>query len=152
MTFSFILICISNQPGLACPSSSVVCGSRFPDRRDLAKYDDALTVVRVTSIDTALNQAGLVVLALPADAIVPTLTPFREGTVGKILVDVSNPDEKVLEGIYMLIDIPPHVITDLSDRIEMTPAMAYTTGTKDVFANKIKRQYLIYEVSLISPS
>lgn len=77
---------------------SVVCGSRSPDRRDLAKYDDTLAVVRVTSIDSALNQADLIVLAMPADAIVPTLTPFRDGTLRKILVDVSNLDEKKREG------------------------------------------------------
>ena len=114
-----------------------MCGSRFPDRRDLAKYDDTLTVVRVTSIDTALNQANLVILALPADAIVSTLTPFREGTVGKILVDVSNPDEKVLERNIHADKYTATYNYYLSDIIEMTPTMAYTTGTKDFFANKM---------------
>ncbi|KAI0218725.1 Metalloreductase STEAP4 [Lamellibrachia satsuma] len=73
---------------------SVVCGSRSPGRRDLTKYDDTLADVLVTSIDTALNQADMVFLALPAAAIVPTLTSFQDGIAGKILVDVSNPDEK----------------------------------------------------------
>ena len=68
-------------------------GSREPDKRDLSKHDDAFTDVRVTTIGDALRLANLIILALPAAAIVPTLTEFKDGTTGKILVDVTNPDE-----------------------------------------------------------
>ncbi|KAK2179073.1 hypothetical protein NP493_516g02015, partial [Ridgeia piscesae] len=75
----------------------VVCGSRYPNRRNLALYDDTLADVRVTSVDTALRHADLVFLALPAPATVNTLTLFTESTAEKVLVDVSNPEKKDLQ-------------------------------------------------------
>ena len=75
----------------------MVCGSRYPNRRDLALYDDSLSNVRVTSVDAALQHADLVFLALPAPATVKTLTPYADSTAGKILVDVSNPEKKDLQ-------------------------------------------------------
>jgi metalloreductase STEAP3 len=68
----------------------VTLGSRRPERRNLVARSPRLTDVQVLTIEAAVNDADVIFLAIPAEAMQQTLESVRLSLQGKILVDVSN--------------------------------------------------------------
>ena len=68
----------------------VVCGSRYPDKRNVSARDKTLGTVEVTSIDVSIQESDIIFLAIPPGKAVDTLEPHTNAMAGKILVDVSN--------------------------------------------------------------
>ena len=71
---------------------SVICGSRYPRQRNLAKRDPELakTKVTVASIEEALRRSRVIFLALHAEHIKQTLEQYSEILVNKVRLISSS--------------------------------------------------------------
>lgn len=76
--------------GLSETGSSVVVGTRSPDREELVAWAAGARVELGTSADAA-DAAEVVVLATAWNGTEATLDGVRDAVAGKVLVDVTNP-------------------------------------------------------------
>ena len=79
---------------LARNGKKVMCGSRFPQTRDICARDPELGCldVSVVPIPQLLQEVDLVMLAIHSAHVEAALRNYKGLLNGKILVDVSNPD------------------------------------------------------------
>jgi len=68
----------------------VVCGSRYPDKRNISSRDKTLGSVVVSSIDVAIQESDVVFVAVPGSKAADVLEPHASALAGKILIDISN--------------------------------------------------------------
>ena len=69
---------------------TVTCGSRSPERKNLAEIDPALKDVSITSITECITKSTIIFIAVPPE-VHNSIKTFAEKLEGKVVVDVSNP-------------------------------------------------------------
>jgi predicted dinucleotide-binding enzyme/DMSO/TMAO reductase YedYZ heme-binding membrane subunit len=73
---------------------SVICGSRYPEKRHLAAIDRTLEDVKVVTIFQSIQAADVIFLCVNVEAHKELLNYHKDDLKKKIIVDVSNPAKK----------------------------------------------------------